>query len=98
MRAPLTLSIVVASDASGDRTDELVAAIAAREPRVHLLPCPRGGKVAAQNRAVRATESELVAFSEREPVPVALSVFAASATVSPRLAGINKFTGLGATA
>jgi cellulose synthase/poly-beta-1,6-N-acetylglucosamine synthase-like glycosyltransferase len=58
------LSIVVASDASGDRTDALVEAVAAREPRVRLLPCPRGGKVAAQDRAVRAAEGDVVAFSD----------------------------------
>jgi len=58
------LEIVVASDASDDRTDELVEAIAAREPRVRLLRCPREGKVAAQNRAVRETEGEILAFSD----------------------------------
>jgi cellulose synthase/poly-beta-1,6-N-acetylglucosamine synthase-like glycosyltransferase len=58
------VEIVVASDASADRTDELVEAVAAREPRVRLLRCPRGGKVAAQDRAVRETSGELVAFSD----------------------------------
>jgi glycosyltransferase involved in cell wall biosynthesis len=58
------LDVLVASDASEDRTDELVMAIAARERRVRLLPCPRGGKVAAQNRAVRETDAEVVAFSD----------------------------------
>jgi len=58
------LEIVVASDASSDRTNELVEAVAAREPRVSLLDCPRGGKVAAQNRAVRQASSEVVAFSD----------------------------------
>ncbi len=58
------LEIVVASDASSDRTDELVEAVAAREPRVRLLTCERGGKVAAQHRAVRETTSEVVAFSD----------------------------------
>jgi cellulose synthase/poly-beta-1,6-N-acetylglucosamine synthase-like glycosyltransferase len=58
------LEIVVASDASSDRTNELVEAVAAREPRVRLLDCPRGGKVAAQDRAVRETASEVVAFSD----------------------------------
>jgi cellulose synthase/poly-beta-1,6-N-acetylglucosamine synthase-like glycosyltransferase len=62
--SPDNLEIVVASDASIDRTDELVEALAARDPRVRLLPCPRGGKVAAQNRAVRATTGEIVAFSD----------------------------------
>jgi cellulose synthase/poly-beta-1,6-N-acetylglucosamine synthase-like glycosyltransferase len=56
--------IVVASDASDDRTDELVDQFAARDPRVRLLRCPRGGKVAAQNLAVRETESEVLAFSD----------------------------------
>ena len=61
---PDALEIVVASDASSDRTDELVEAFALREPRVRLLRCPRGGKVAAQNLAVRETHGEIVAFSD----------------------------------
>ena len=58
------VEIVVASDASTDRTDELVRAVAAREPRVRLIRCDRGGKVAAQNRAVRETTGEILAFSD----------------------------------
>jgi cellulose synthase/poly-beta-1,6-N-acetylglucosamine synthase-like glycosyltransferase len=54
------LELVVASDASTDRTDELVEA----EPRVRLIRCPRGGKVAAQNQAVRETRGEILAFSD----------------------------------
>ena len=61
---PDKLEIVVASDASVDRTDELVESVAARERRVRLLTVPRGGKVAAQNLAVRATRSEILAFSD----------------------------------
>ena len=58
------LEIVVTSDASSDRTDELVDAVAAREPRVRLIRCERGGKVAAQDRAVRETAGDVVAFSD----------------------------------
>jgi cellulose synthase/poly-beta-1,6-N-acetylglucosamine synthase-like glycosyltransferase len=58
------LEIVVASDASGDRTDELIEEIAARESRVRLIQAPRGGKVAAQNLAVRETGGEILAFSD----------------------------------
>jgi cellulose synthase/poly-beta-1,6-N-acetylglucosamine synthase-like glycosyltransferase len=58
------LEIVVASDASDDRTDELVEAVAAREPRVKLVRCPRGGKVAAQNHAVSQTGGEIRAFTD----------------------------------
>ncbi len=61
---PEKLQIVVASDASSDGTDELVTAVAAREPRVRLLALPRGGKVAAQNAAVRETASDVVAFTD----------------------------------
>ena len=58
------VEIVVASDASSDGTDELVERIAAREPRIRLLRAPRGGKVAAQNLAVRETTGDIVAFSD----------------------------------
>jgi len=58
------LEIVVASDASTDGTHKLVEAVAAREPRVRLLRCERGGKVAAQNRAVRETTAGILAFTD----------------------------------
>jgi cellulose synthase/poly-beta-1,6-N-acetylglucosamine synthase-like glycosyltransferase len=61
---PERVEIAVASDASSDRTDELVEAVAAREPRVRLIRCERGGKVAAQNRAVRETTGDILAFSD----------------------------------
>jgi cellulose synthase/poly-beta-1,6-N-acetylglucosamine synthase-like glycosyltransferase len=56
------VEIVVASDASSDATDELVAGYADRG--VRLIRCDRGGKVAAQDRAVRETSGDIVAFSD----------------------------------
>jgi glycosyltransferase involved in cell wall biosynthesis len=58
------LEVVVASDASADRTDELVEGMAGRDGRVRLIKAPRGGKVAAQNLAVRETSGEILAFSD----------------------------------
>ena len=55
------LEVVVTSDASTDRTHELVERFG---DRVRLIVNPRGGKVAAQNRAVRETSGEVVAFSD----------------------------------
>ena len=55
------LELVVTSDASTDRTHELVERFG---DRVRLIVNPRGGKVAAQNRAVRETDGEIVAFSD----------------------------------
>jgi cellulose synthase/poly-beta-1,6-N-acetylglucosamine synthase-like glycosyltransferase len=56
------LEIVVTSDDSTDATHELVAAFADRG--VRLIHCPRGGKVAAQDRAVVETSGEIVAFGD----------------------------------
>jgi cellulose synthase/poly-beta-1,6-N-acetylglucosamine synthase-like glycosyltransferase len=56
---PELLEIVVTSDASTDRTEELADAAGAR-----VIRNPRGGKVAAQDAAVRASEAEVVAFSD----------------------------------
>jgi cellulose synthase/poly-beta-1,6-N-acetylglucosamine synthase-like glycosyltransferase len=53
------LELVVTSDASTDRTEELAEAAGAR-----VIRNPRGGKVAAQDAAVRATDAEVVAFSD----------------------------------
>ena len=55
------LELVVTSDASTDRTHELVERFG---DRVRLIVNPRGGKVAAQDRAVRETSGEIVAFSD----------------------------------
>jgi cellulose synthase/poly-beta-1,6-N-acetylglucosamine synthase-like glycosyltransferase len=54
------LEIVVTSDASTDRTEE----IALSYPGVVVVTNPRGGKVAAQDRAVRQTRGEIVAFTD----------------------------------
>ncbi len=60
------LAIVVSSDASTDATNDLVARIAEREPRVHLLVNERGGKIQAQDKAVRAfgSDVDVLAFSD----------------------------------
>jgi cellulose synthase/poly-beta-1,6-N-acetylglucosamine synthase-like glycosyltransferase len=60
---PELLEIVVTSDASSDRTEELAEAAGAR-----VVRNPRGGKVAAQDAAVRTTEAEVVAFSDANAI------------------------------
>jgi cellulose synthase/poly-beta-1,6-N-acetylglucosamine synthase-like glycosyltransferase len=53
------LEIVVTSDASTDGTEDLAARAGAR-----IIANPRGGKVAAQNNAVRQTTGDVVAFTD----------------------------------
>jgi cellulose synthase/poly-beta-1,6-N-acetylglucosamine synthase-like glycosyltransferase len=53
------VELVVTSDASDDRTETLAEAAGAK-----VVRNPRGGKVAAQNRAVRGTTGEILAFSD----------------------------------
>jgi cellulose synthase/poly-beta-1,6-N-acetylglucosamine synthase-like glycosyltransferase len=61
---PELIEVVVASDASTDGTNDLVERLAGEEPRVRLVRCERGGKVAAQNRGVAESSGEIVAFSD----------------------------------
>ena len=55
------LELVVASDASTDRTHEIVRGY---DGRVRLLECERAGKLPTMNKAVRETESEILAFGD----------------------------------
>jgi glycosyltransferase involved in cell wall biosynthesis len=54
------LELVVASDASTDRTHEIVRG----HERVRLLECERAGKLPTMNAAVRQTSSEILAFGD----------------------------------
>jgi cellulose synthase/poly-beta-1,6-N-acetylglucosamine synthase-like glycosyltransferase len=54
------LELVVVSDASTDRTEEIASGFEG----VRVIRNQRGGKVAAQDRAVRETSGEIVAFSD----------------------------------
>jgi cellulose synthase/poly-beta-1,6-N-acetylglucosamine synthase-like glycosyltransferase len=54
------LEIIVTSDASSDRTEEIARAY----PDVNVITNPRGGKVAAQDHAVRQSDADVVAFSD----------------------------------
>jgi cellulose synthase/poly-beta-1,6-N-acetylglucosamine synthase-like glycosyltransferase len=56
------LETIVASDGSTDGTERIVRQYAARG--VRLLSLPRGGKVAALNRAVAEAGGEIVAFTD----------------------------------
>jgi cellulose synthase/poly-beta-1,6-N-acetylglucosamine synthase-like glycosyltransferase len=56
---PDKLEIVVSSDASSDQTETRAAAAGAR-----VIRNERGGKVAAQDRAVRESTGEILAFSD----------------------------------
>lgn len=57
------LKIIVASDGSTDKTEEIVKGFESEQ--VQFLPLPsRGGKVAAQNYAVQFCDSEIIIFTD----------------------------------
>jgi cellulose synthase/poly-beta-1,6-N-acetylglucosamine synthase-like glycosyltransferase len=57
------LDILVASDCSSDRTDEIARSFAGRGVRLHRQ-LERRGKTAAQNAAVEQTAGEIIVFSD----------------------------------
>lgn len=59
---PQALEIIVASDGSSDRTDEIVSGYASRS--VRLLRLPRHGKIHALASAVRAATGDVLVFSD----------------------------------
>jgi len=58
------LEVIIASDGSTDRTNEIVAEYARRDPRVRLLPLERDGKSAAINAAVHQAKGEIIVLSD----------------------------------
>jgi teichuronic acid biosynthesis glycosyltransferase TuaG len=59
--------MLVADDASSDRTAEIVAAAAAQDPRVRLIPLQRNGGVArARNAALAEARGRFVAFLDSD--------------------------------
>lgn len=57
------LEIIVASDCSDDRTDQLVREYEAKGVKLCTIR-PRGGKTNAQNRAVEMATNEILCFSD----------------------------------
>lgn len=60
---PDKLEIIVASDCSSDRTDDIARSFAARGVRLHRQ-AERLGKTAAQNAAVELARGEVILFSD----------------------------------
>ena len=60
------LEVIVASDGSDDRTEEVVARYADRG--VHLLRLPRRGKIHALNDAVTHAHGEILVFSDANSI------------------------------
>jgi cellulose synthase/poly-beta-1,6-N-acetylglucosamine synthase-like glycosyltransferase len=60
---PEKLEIIVASDCSSDRTDDIAREFQTRGVRLHRQP-ERRGKTAAQNAAVELARGEIILFSD----------------------------------
>lgn len=60
------LEVIVGSDGSTDGSDDIVAQVAVREPRVRLLSLPRGGQTATQNAILGAAAGDVVVLTDAE--------------------------------
>lgn len=62
--SPMKVEIVVVSDGSTDRTEEIVSAWA--DKGVRLLALPRGGRALAHNRAVSVATGDILVFTDAQ--------------------------------
>ena len=76
------LQVVVASDGSTDRTDEIVSSY--EHGRVRLLPATARARLQALNRAVRETESEVLAFGDANATGLRMPCASSCALRPPR--------------
>lgn len=60
------VEVLVGSDGSADETDEIVRALAGRDPRVRLLSLPRAGQTATQHALFRAARGDVVVLTDAE--------------------------------
>ena len=58
--------VLVGSDGSTDGTDEIVAGMAASEPRLHLLSLPRSGTTPTQHAMFEAATGDVVLLTDAE--------------------------------
>jgi cellulose synthase/poly-beta-1,6-N-acetylglucosamine synthase-like glycosyltransferase len=75
------LEIIVASDASTDRTESIIETAGMSDPRVRLVRCPvHRGKAAALREAIGAAHNEVILFTDARQMiePVALREIAAN--------------------
>ena len=67
MASPLReIEVIVVDDASSDATWDVLAEIAARDPRVRLLHAPRRGVSAARNAGLDAAQGEFIFFLDAD--------------------------------
>ncbi len=82
---PEEFDVVVADDGSTDRTREIVAAYAAREPRVRMIEADHGGKANTLNTALATVHAPLVSTIDADTLlmPYSLKNAVARLLVSP---------------
>ncbi len=89
---PGPMEVVLALGPSRDRTSEVAAALAARDPRVHLVENPTGRTPAGLNAAVKGSTGDVVvrvdAHSELSPGYVRLAVELLERTGADNVGGL----------
>ncbi|HYG67266.1 MAG TPA: glycosyltransferase family 2 protein, partial [Anaeromyxobacteraceae bacterium] len=90
------LRLVVVDDGSRDATAEVVARLAERDRRVHLIRGPGEGIALALNRGLAACDAELVARMDADDVahPDRLARQRAALEAQPTLAAVGSRVGL----